>query len=353
MAKTAIIVTPKYLEHNPGFAHPESPERLKSIMAELERSGLLETGRCELIEPRPASTEELQLVHDREYVELVKRYCMLGGGAIDMGDTVVSRESYDVASLAVGGALKAVELVVNGRFKNAFAFVRPPGHHAGSYYAMGFCIFNNVAIAALHLLRRYGLSRIAILDVDAHHGNGTQETFYDTNKVLYISLHQDPRMFPGTGFIEETGEGEGLGYTVNVPLPFRTGDETYLKAFKEIAIPIAHQYKPQFILVSAGFDCHYTDPVASLSLSSFAYSEVFADILDMASKLCEGKTVAVLEGGYNIHTLGKLTTLAAAKMAGLSYDIRNKRTSTGAKARIKAEQTLKDLKSLQSSFWNV
>ena len=249
MTKTAVVFTPKYLDHKTGFGHSETPARLRVIVRELNKSGLLETGKCSLVEPEPASVEDVELVHESDYVQLVQRVCASGGGLLDLGDTVVSSESFEVALLSVGGAMKAVDLVMAGKFRNAFALVRPPGHHAGSYYALGFCIFNNTAIAAAHLLRNFNLDRILILDVDAHHGNGTQEVFYDSDKVLYISLHQDPSEFPGTGFTDEVGEGKGLGYTVNVPFPFRINDQIYFKAFNQIVVPIIQQYKPQFILV--------------------------------------------------------------------------------------------------------
>jgi len=212
MAKTAVLYTPKYLNHDPGPTHPESPKRLEAIMEELNHSGLLETGKCSLIEPKRASIDDLKLVHEPDYIQLVEGYCASGGGLLDLGDTTVSPRSFETARFAVGGALEAVDLVMDGKFENAFALVRPPGHHAGPYYAMGFCLFNNIAIAATHLLRERGLDRVLILDIDAHHGNATQEIFYSTNRVLYMSLHQDPTGFPGTGFIDETGKGDGLGY---------------------------------------------------------------------------------------------------------------------------------------------
>jgi len=352
-AKTAILYTPKFLEHNPGRGHPDSPRRLKVIMEELERSGLLEAEKCSVVEPKPASIEDLKLVHESDYVQLVKRCCACGGGVLDLGDTVVSSESYNVALLAAGGAINAVDLVMAGKFQNAFAFVRPPGHHAGPYYALGFCLFNNIAIATAHLLHDFKLSRILILDVDAHHGNGTQEIFYNTDKVLYMSLHQDPTGFPGTGFADETGEEEGLGYTVNVPFPFRIDDQIYLKAFNEIIVPIIRQYKPQFILVSAGFDGHYADTVADLSLSTFAYLEAFHKALKLASKFCIKKLVAVLEGGYNLKFLGKITSAVIGKMAGVPCSVQDRRPVAHFNVKRRAEKIIEEVKSVQSLFWEL
>lgn len=353
MAKTAVLYSQKYLEHDAGPDHPESANRLRVIMRELKRSGLLETEKCSLMEPKPASVEDVELVHKPDYVRLVQRCCASGGGTLDLGDTVVCPKSFEAALLAVGGALEAVNLVMEGKVQNAFALVRPPGHHAGPYYALGFCIFNNVAIAAARSIRHFGLDRVLILDIDAHHGNGTQEIFYDTYKVLYASLHQDPRSFPGTGFIDEVGEGEGLGYTVNVPLPFRSCDRIYLKAFDQIMVPIIQQYKPQFILASVGFDVHHTDPVASLSLSAHGFLEVFDKALNLSSQLCEGRFVAVLEGGYSLKVLGKIATASVARMAVIPYQARDERPAANPRIQKLAEKMIKEVKGVQSSFWDL
>jgi len=353
MTKTAVVFTPKYLDHNPGIGHPESPSRLRVIMRELNKSGLFEMGKCSLVEPEPASIGDVELVHESDYIQLVQRVCTSGGGLLDLGDTIVSPQSFEVALLAVGGAMKAVDLVMAGKFENAFALVRPPGHHAGPYYAMGFCIFNNTAIAAAHLLRHFNLERILILDIDAHHGNGTQEIFYDSDKVLYISLHQDPTEFPGTGFADEVGEGKGLGYTVNIPFPFRINDQIYFKAFNQIVVPIIQQYKPQFILVSTGFDNHYTDPVASLSLSALSYVEISRKVLELASKFCAGKLVAILEGGYSLRFLGKTAAAVIARMAEAPYFIKDKRPVASPKIRKQAERIIEEVKRFQSAFWDL
>ena len=353
MVKTAVIFTPKYLLHNPGRRHPESAERLRVMIREVEESGLLKTGNCLLIEPKPARIEDVELVHDVNYIKLIEKTCKSGGGILDLGDTVASPESFDVALNAVGGVLEAAELVMDGKFQNAFALVRPPGHHAGPYRACGFCIFNNIAIAATHLLKRFNLKRVLILDIDAHHGNGTQEIFYSTNKVLYISLHQDPRAFPGTGFVDEVGEQEGLGYTVNVPFPFRTGDQNYLTAINQIVAPIIQQYEPQFILTSVGFDGHYADPVANLSLSALCYRRVFEKTLNLASRLCSGRFVAVLEGGYGLNFVGKMAAAAIAEMSGTEYELTDKILTVRESVRKQGERIIEEARNVQGSFWNL
>jgi acetoin utilization deacetylase AcuC-like enzyme len=353
MIRTAIVFSSKYLDHNPGLGHPESPKRLRVIMKELKNSGLLETGKCLVVQPNPANIEDLKLVHESDYVQLVKRVCDAGGGLLDLSDTRVSSQSYEVARLAVGGAIKAVDLIMAEKFQNAFALVRPPGHHAGRYYAMGFCIFNNVAVAATHLLSHFNLNRIAVLDIDSHHGNATQEIFYDSDKVLYIGLHEDPTTFPVTGFTDEIGEGKGLGYTVNVPFPYLVGDYMYLKAFDQIVVPIVKQYRPQFILVSAGFDGHFTDPVAELALSTFSYVDAFGKILELASELCRGKIVAVLEGGYSLRFLGKMATAVIAEMAGIPYSVQDKHEMADTGIQKQAEKVIEEVRLIQSSFWNL
>jgi len=352
MNRTAVVFSPIYYRHNPGGDHPESARRLGVIVNELKRGRLSKSRNWRFADPEKARIRDVELVHDRDYIKLVEAICKSGGGLLDSGDTVASRESFEVALYAVGGALKAVNLVMGKKFRNAFALVRPPGHHAERFRAMGFCIFNNVAIAAKHLLKKFDLRRILVLDVDAHHGNGTQETFYETSKVLYISLHQDPRGFPGTGFIDEIGEGEGMGYKVNVPLPFGTGDQIYLKAFKEIVAPIVCQYKPQFMLVSAGLDGHYADPVASLSLSLLSYQKIYETVVSLSSKMCEGKLVSVLEGGYG-RFVGKIAAAAIAEMSGTKYNVSDKSSTTNERVRKQGEKVIKEVGEAQRSFWRL
>jgi acetoin utilization deacetylase AcuC-like enzyme len=351
MTRTGIVYTSKYLNHNPGPTHPESPKRLKVMMEALNSSRIIDGEKCKLFEPEPARVEDVELIHHPDYIRLVDRVCSSGGGLLDLGDTEVSPESFEVALYAVGGGLKAVDLVLAKKVENAFAFVRPPGHHAGPYTASGFCIFNNIAITAMYLLRKIKLDRILILDVDAHHGNGTQEVFYDTDQVLFISLHQDPRGFPGTGFTDEIGEKDGLGYKVNFPFPFRTCDEIYERAFEQVITPIVDQYKPQFILVSAGFDGHFSDTVAELSLTVDGYVKTFLTILNYASRLCEGRLTALLEGGYNLDVIGKIAIGVIAGMAGIpaSFQAESPKIDRGAVRR--AEKVIEEVKRIHSAYW--
>lgn len=353
MAETALIYSHSYLRHKTGHRHPESPSRLRVIMRELNKNGILENERCTIVKPEPISIKDLQLVHKRDYIHQIKHVCSCGGGLLDKEDTVVSARSYEVARLAAGGAVKAADMVMEGKVRNAFAFVRPPGHHAGPDYPMGFCVFNNVALAAAYLQKRFGLERVLILDIDAHHGNGTQDIFYRSNKVLYVSLHEDPIEFPLTGFVDEVGEDMGQGYSVNIPLPYGTGDKIYLRAFNEVAAPIISQYKPQFILVSTGFDNHYADPVGNMSLSAFSYTKIFDTVLEQATRFCQGKVVAVLEGGYSMRFLGKMASAVTAKMAGIPYKLRDKHQSVGIKIKRKGEKTIAQVKKIQSRFWNI
>lgn len=356
--KTAVIYDPLYLEHYSGVGHPESPQRLTAIMDGIKKTHLLKTGTCVLLAPRAVSSAALEAVHDPAYFKAIEKLSRSGGGTVD-SDTILSSKSYDAAVHAAGGMLHACELVLAGKFSNAFALVRPPGHHAGtngralSASSQGFCVFNNVAIAAANLIKKHGLKRVMILDIDVHHGNGTQEIFNPTHKVLYVSIHQDGRtLYPGTGFINEIGEGKGEGSKINIPLPPCSGDEIYLKALNQIVIPIATEYRPEMILISAGFDAHHTDPVASMRLSSMGYLGIFEAALSLASKLCSGKLAAVLEGGYNLDTLSKLVPGVIAKMAKVPFKIIDKRLSSTSDTVKFAGHVIKQVKDTLAPYWS-
>jgi acetoin utilization deacetylase AcuC-like enzyme len=298
MLKTALVTDRRYLDHYAGRSHPERPERLSTL---LEMIGQLRRPALSIHPPREAARDEILLCHDPGYVALVERTSELDRYDFDP-DTHASRATFRTAMLAAGGALTATELVLEGAADNAFALVRPPGHHALPGRAMGFCFFNNVAIAAAWLLSARGLKRVMIIDWDLHHGNGTQEIFYDSAEVLYTSLHQFPH-YPGTGSFDELGFGAGLGFTVNVPMPATFGDPEYLKVFDRVILPLGRQYRPEFILVSAGFDCHSRDPLGSMRVSEEGFVAMTRRIKRLAAECCGGKMIATLEGGYDLDAL--------------------------------------------------
>ena len=296
--KAGLVYDPIYLEHGTGD-HVENSRRLVTAMSHLRETGVEE--KLTRVPARPASMEELEMIHAPEYISYVKGKAEKGGGWLDP-DTVVSPKSYEAASYAVGGGLAAVEAVVKGEVDNAFALVRPPGHHAVHDRAMGFCIFNNVAIAAKFALSRFSLKRILIADFDVHHGNGTQDAFYADPAVLYFSTHQYP-FYPGTGWLNETGTGKAEGTTVNFPMVAGWGDEEYLRAFYEVLVPVARRFQPQLILVSAGFDAHWADHLAMMRASITGIARMTKVLKELAAELCEGRLVFTLEGGYNVRVV--------------------------------------------------
>ena len=293
--KAALVYDPIYLEHDTG-SHPENSRRLVAMMSHLHETGIKE--KLILLSPRAASVEEIQMVHTPEYVSQTKSKAESGGGWLDP-DTLMCPRSYDVALYAAGGLLTAVESVMKGEVDNAFALVRPPGHHATHNCAMGFCIFNNVAIAAKFALSNFNISRVLIADFDVHHGNGTQDTFYADPRVLYFSTHQYP-FYPGTGRVDEIGTAEGKGTTVNVPMTAGWGDEEYLRAFNEVLVPVARRFQPELILVSAGFDPHWADNLALMEVSVTGFAQMVKVLKELATELCGGRLAFTLEGGYNL-----------------------------------------------------
>lgn len=311
--KTGLVYHPIYLEHDTG-SHPENASRLKAIVQLLQQTGLWT--KLTHIEPREATIEELELVHTRDYVSNVEQVAQRGGGWLDP-DTFVSPASYKVALYAAGGALKAVDAVMERQVENAFALVRPPGHHAVRSRAMGFCLFNNVAIAAKYAQKRFKTEKVLIVDFDVHHGNGTQEAFYDDRSVLYLSTHQYP-FYPGSGNTSEQGEGAGKGYNVNVPLPAGCGDEEYLKVFNEVLVPIADRFRPQLILASAGYDAHWADGLAMMQMTVGGYTRMAEILNKLAQQLCEGRLVCMLEGGYNTKALAASVKATLEVMLGVA-----------------------------------
>lgn len=298
MSRVGLVYDPVYLEHDTGD-HVENIRRLTTTVDLLEESQLKD--KLVLLSPRAATIDELSKVHAKEYIAQVEQKCVSGGGWLDP-DTVASSGSYKAASYAAGGVIVAVDAVMSKRVHHAFALVRPPGHHATCWHAMGFCLFNNVAVAAKYALSQYDLERVLIIDFDVHHGNGTQDTFYADPNVLFFSTHQYP-FYPGTGSIDETGAREGEGFTVNVPMIAGWGDKEYEAIFEDILAPIAMRFQPKLVLVSAGYDAHWADTIASMRLSTSGFARLVEIIKVLANTLCQGNLVFTLEGGYHHQAL--------------------------------------------------
>lgn len=300
MNRTAYLYDGAYIMHDTGDYHPECPARLVAINGKLKDAPFY--NELIMIKARPAELNELKMIHSESYIRSVKNRITRGEEYLDSGDTAVSSWSYDAALLAAGGCLETADAIMKRDAENAFCAVRPPGHHAEYDYAAGFCIFNNVAIVARYLQTHHALKRIAIVDWDVHHGNGIQHSFEDDDTVLYISLHQFPH-YPGTGSDRETGRGKGEGYTINFPMKAGSGDSDYLALFKNRIVPALQSFRPDFILISAGFDAHKADPLSSIQLSTEAYQYFTEMIMDVAKEYCEKRLMVLLEGGYNLEAL--------------------------------------------------
>ena len=317
-----LFYHPACLQHDTG-SHPESARRLRAILAALESHGIPESS---LIRPEAVDQSLLEQVHNLRYIDAVETIARSGGGYWDY-DTYISPGSYDAALYAAGAAVAAVDAVMGGA-RAAFALVRPPGHHALISSAMGFCLFNNIAVAAQRAVKKHGLQRVMIVDWDVHHGNGTQDYFYDRSDVLFFSSHRYP-FYPGTGALNETGRGEGQGYTVNVPLPAGVGDQGYSRVFAEVVVPLARRYKPQLILVSAGYDSHLADPLGGMAVTVAGFSEMARTVRLLSDEIveCEGRVAAILEGGYNVEALAA-SVLATIGALGSQVDADTIQTST-------------------------
>lgn len=282
--------------------HPENHKRLENLISSLEEFGLL--ADVEMVAPQAATNEQLRRVHTQGLIDFVEQVCSQGGGLLDQGDTYATAASYELARLAAGSCCTAVDKIITGQAQNGFALVRPPGHHAETDHVSGFCLFNNVAAAARHAQMAHDVQRVLVLDFDVHHGNGTQDIFYEDDSVLFVSLHlYAPYFYPGIGGMHEIGTRQGRGYTVNVPFPPGVGDVGYMRALKSYVQSKVHNFQPELILVSAGFDAHWRDPLAMAGLSLRGYAYMSRFLIEMADDLCDGRILFVLEGGYELDVL--------------------------------------------------
>ena len=307
---TALLLDPVFKQHSPGPGHPECPERYDAVTAAL--SHLKDAPRIAL---REATPDELALCHSRRYIATAERDIRDGLNELSTGDTQVSLKSYDVALQAVGGVLNAVDQVVDRTVSNAFCAVRPPGHHATPTRGMGFCVFNNVAIAARYAQRKHGIARVMIADWDVHHGNGTQDIFYEDGSVFFFSTHQAP-WYPGTGDASERGEGKGEGTTLNMPFPSGAGRAEILGGFQERLLTIADEFRPELVLISAGFDSRLGDPLGQFRLTDQDFQDLTEVMLEIAGKHAGGRLVSLLEGGYSLTGLAAGVAAHVHKLAG-------------------------------------
>ncbi|NTV12873.1 MAG: histone deacetylase [Desulfobulbaceae bacterium] len=314
MAKTAILKSSVFLEHDPGFSHVENPSRLEVVYDGLKSLA----GLPDLIFPEsaPATRADLLRVHSRAHIDRIAATIGKAYDCLD-ADTCTSARSYEAACLAAGAVVDATRLVVEGGAENAFALVRPPGHHAEKDYAKGFCLFNNVAVAAAYALSELGLKRIMIVDWDLHHGNGSQNSFYQTEQVLYFSTHMYP-YYPGSGALQELGSGRGEGYNVNVPLSGGMNDLAYATIFNEVLAPIARQYQPEMIMVSAGYDIYYGDPLGTMAVTEVGFAYLTRVVKNLAAELCGGRLLLTLEGGYSLTGLRDGVLASLGELAGIT-----------------------------------
>lgn len=342
MKRLGIVLDKLYVDHDNGMGHPESPERILAILDMLKETGLLE--EVVTIPPRDATKDEISLVHDPGYFDFIQSTRGRPRVFLDP-DTSTCPVSFDAAVRAAGGMLSAIEGILRGEIDMAFPLVRPPGHHAERNRAMGFCLFNNVAVGAAYLVKTKGFKRVLIVDWDLHHGNGTQNMFYDSPEVLYFSTHQYP-YYPGTGRINEVGIENGTGYTINVPLPAGMGDREYIKVFFKVLGPVIDQYKPEFILVSAGFDTYFEDPLGGMRVTPQGFSQMARFLKESAEKHCDGRIIFLLEGGYNLDGL-RLSTKGVIEEL-----LEKKKTDYGdLREETRADTIIEGVRKTQSRFW--
>jgi acetoin utilization deacetylase AcuC-like enzyme len=316
--------SPRFVEHQTGPHHPERPDRIRAIHRAVRAAGMIDSPdpfpdfaldlgaidgagiRLKELSAKPADEKWLSTVHSDQHIQRIKRVCELGGGILDQGDTPIGPNSCEIALLSLGSLLRAADAVMTCEVQRAFSAARPPGHHAEPDRAMGFCLFSNIAIAARYIQKTYSIEKVAIVDFDVHHGNGTQAAFEDDPSVLFISLHQHPRTcYPGSGYEWEQGVGAGRGFTLNIPFAPGADDDDYQAAFRGAVLPKLHDFAPQVLLISAGFDAHADDPLAQVELSESCFQLMTEQFVAVANQHCQGRVISALEGGYNLRALGR------------------------------------------------
>lgn len=354
MRKTAVFRDPLFLAHDPGFGHVELPERLQVIYEVLDKKEI--GANFSYPDFIPASRKIIGLNHTADHMDRVGETAGKIFDSLDP-DTKTSMESYAAACKAVGALIRGVDLLLGGEIDNGFALVRPPGHHAEGDRSMGFCLFNNVAIGAHYAVKRCGLKRVMIVDWDLHHGNGTQHSFYNSNKVLYLSTHQYP-YYPGTGALHETGKGKGAGYTVNIPLPGHQGDRDYAAIFNEIIVPIGKKYKPELIFVSCGFDISQGDPLGAMEVTAKGFAYMTRSMVHLAEEVCGGKLLVTLEGGYNLKGMRDGAMAVLSELCGhpldTGYATNLDKKSADALAKEKSQHPAIDqAREVAKRYWNL
>jgi acetoin utilization deacetylase AcuC-like enzyme len=343
--KTGVVKDLRYAEHDMGPGHPESPERIRAVYEKLEKERSLDS--LIPIPPRPATEKEIAFIHTQEYIEQIRETAGRERTFLDP-DTSTSPRSYEVALLAAGGLIEAADRILEAKVQNAFALVRPPGHHAEASQAKGFCIFNNVAVAAQYLVEKRGIRRLLIVDWDLHHGNGTQNAFYSRSDVLFFSTHQFP-YYPGSGHWSEVGRGKGEGFTVNVPLTPGKTDDDFLFIYRRVLSPIASAFKPEFILVSAGFDIFAGDPLGGMEVSTTGFGTLAAELMSLAGQTAHDRLLLTLEGGYNLFGLQDGVVSVLRALSGLMPGSPRTRLNPSDSL----ERELSPIFKVQKSFWPV
>jgi len=347
--KTGVVKDKRYLKHSAGYSHPESPARLAAIYEMLDNPNM--SWKIKEIAPREATLEEVASVHTGPYVDCIAETAGKECVWLDP-DTATSPETFYIAKLASGGVLNAIDSVISKEVDNAFAFIRPPGHHAERNAAAGFCIFNNVAIGAMHAILKHGIKKVLIVDWDLHHGNGTQHIFYDDPRVLYFSTHQYP-YYPGTGAINEIGVDKGKGYTINVPLERGAGDDAFVKIFRRVLWPVALEFKPELVILSAGFDIYFKDPLGGMRVTPEGFAALIRIVLNIAQRCCQDRLVGVLEGGYHLQGLTQSVKKVLEEMLDESHIPEEELAALEQKENETADRLIRQVAAVLKPYWKI